>query len=128
MEIGSEGGIDIMHVWSSQFIWMKMGWSVMCVRACVCKLTDVYTNGIGVYSACEVSWYVMEGEQTGSDSKECAGTVDTHPVPADSQSFLAASLKMPLSYQGCLASKQASGHRAKVYISKGVMATRRGRR
>lgn len=30
--------------------------------------------------------------------------------------FLAASLKMPLSYQGCLASKQASGHRA----SKGV--------
>lgn len=36
MEIGSRGGIDIMHVWNSQFV-------------CVCVCTDEYTNGIRVF-------------------------------------------------------------------------------
>ena len=53
-----------------------------------------------------------------------------HPTSTGRQSiFLAASLKMPLSYQGCLASKQASGHHASkgIYFP-GIMARQRGRR
>lgn len=56
LDRGVEGEGDIMHVWYSQFIWMKMGsggegesvcvgWSArICIR--VCKPKDEYTNGI----------------------------------------------------------------------------------
>lgn len=42
--------------------------------------------------------------------------------------FLAASLKMPLNYQGCLASKQASGQHASIdlYLSPGIMVRHMG--
>lgn len=120
MEIGFRSGIDIMHVWNSQFIRMKIHWGFVCVCACMCvricihafKLTDEYTNGICVVTACEVSWYVMGDRQAGSDSKNASALWTPTQAPADSQSSFAASMKMPLSYQGCLASKQASGHRA----------------
>lgn len=53
MEIGFRGGMDIVHVWNSQFLWMKMGWSVCpwctSISICVCKLTDEHTNGICVF-------------------------------------------------------------------------------
>lgn len=116
-------GWDRYHARVEQPIHLdENGLKCVCVCACasicicVCKPADEHTNGICVFSASEVSWYVMGGEQAGRDSKECIATVDT-PTSVGRQSiFFAASLKMPLSYQGCLASKQASGHRA----SKGV--------